>query len=171
MVTTRSTTASPTASKAVVRKTRPKDTRKSVVTGPPATEVETTERPPEPLVFNIPTVDVHLSSRRVVISSPVLPHLSAASPGEALAGLNRAATDLVRTVAGLPERVRRNLPPREKTLFYGGLVALASVGLVGWPTAAAIGTGVWIATRAPGAAASPAPDGAEPAKTDEQPAT
>jgi hypothetical protein len=50
------------------------------------------------------------------------------------------------------------------------LGAVAGVGLVGGPTAAAIGAGVWIAIRNRDAAVSPTPDGAEPEKTDEQPA-
>jgi hypothetical protein len=109
MVTTTTTTPSPNASKAVVRKTRRKSAATSAVTAPPPAKVEKAERPPEPLVFTIPTVDVHLSTRRLVVSPPALPHVSAPSPKEALAGLNRATTDMVRSVAGIPERIWREL--------------------------------------------------------------
>jgi hypothetical protein len=171
MVSTTSTKATPaasrTASKTAVRKASPKDTGKVVEPVAPVAQIETAERTPEPLVFTIPTVDVHLSSRRVAISRPSLPHLS--SPADALAEVNRVAAGWGHAVADMPERIRRNIPQNETTLFYGGLAALAAVGLVGWPTAAAIGAGVWIAIRKRDTAAPAEPDAAEAAKADEQP--
>jgi hypothetical protein len=44
--------------------------------------------------------------------------------------------------------VRSNLPPPDRLFYYGGLAALAAIGVVDWPVAAAVGAGVWIATRA-----------------------
>ena len=43
--------------------------------------------------------------------------------------------------------VRENRPSADQLLYYGGLGALAAFGVVDWPVAAAIGTGVWIARR------------------------
>ncbi|MEU0516929.1 hypothetical protein [Streptosporangium sp. NPDC006007] len=40
------------------------------------------------------------------------------------------------------------LPPAERMAYYGGLGALAVVGLIEWPVAAAIGIGTMIAQRA-----------------------
>jgi hypothetical protein len=165
MVSNTSTKATPAASKTAVRKATPKKALKIGEAGTPAAQVEPAERTPEPLVFTIPTVDVHLSSRRVAISRPSLPHVS--SPADALAEVNRVATGLGHAVADMPQRIRRNLPRNETTLFYGGLAALAAVGLVGLPTAAAIGAGVWIAIRKREVAGAPASNVAEAARTDE----
>jgi type IV secretory pathway TrbD component len=47
-----------------------------------------------------------------------------------------------------PGAIRDRLPDRKHVLYYGGLGALAAFGVLSWPTAAVIGTGVWIAGRA-----------------------
>jgi hypothetical protein len=44
--------------------------------------------------------------------------------------------------------IRGRLPDRKHLLYYGGLGALAAFGVLSWPTAAVVGTGVWIAGRA-----------------------
>lgn len=90
----------------------------------------------EAFAVTIPTV--HLSSRRVNVPKPPLPH--GPRPADAVAGLGHVATGLAHTVT-----VQR--PRADKVLFYGGLATLAGVGAVAWPTAAAIGAGVWIASR------------------------
>jgi hypothetical protein len=43
------------------------------------------------------------------------------------------------------------LPPPERLIYYGGLGALAMLGFIEWPVAAAIGAGTMIAQRARGA--------------------
>ncbi|ETK37461.1 hypothetical protein [Microbispora sp. ATCC PTA-5024] len=59
---------------------------------------------------------------------------------------------------GLPKMNRRDmghavdiartfLPPPERIVYYGGLGALAAIGLLDWPVAAAIGAGTMIAQR------------------------
>jgi hypothetical protein len=43
-----------------------------------------------------------------------------------------------------------NLPSVERLLYYGGLTAMAIVGVVEWPVAAVAGAGVWVASRSRG---------------------
>jgi hypothetical protein len=45
------------------------------------------------------------------------------------------------------QMVRASLPPPERLAYYSGLGALAALGILDWPVAGAIGTGVWVATR------------------------
>ncbi len=45
------------------------------------------------------------------------------------------------------QAVRANLPPTERLLYYGGLGLMATVGVLEWPVAAAVGVGVWLAGR------------------------
>jgi hypothetical protein len=51
-----------------------------------------------------------------------------------------------RTAFGLGV-VRANLPRPRQMVYYGALGGLAAVGAIEWPVAAAIGAGVWVATR------------------------
>jgi hypothetical protein len=39
------------------------------------------------------------------------------------------------------------MPQPRRLLYYGGLGALAALGLVEWPVAAAVAAGVWVATH------------------------
>jgi hypothetical protein len=50
--------------------------------------------------------------------------------------------------ADLSGTIRDRLPDRKHLLYYGGLGALAALGVLSWPAAAVIGTGVWITGRA-----------------------
>ena len=45
------------------------------------------------------------------------------------------------------QAARANLPPMERLLYYGGLGLMATVGVLEWPVAAAVGAGVWVAGR------------------------
>jgi hypothetical protein len=56
------------------------------------------------------------------------------------------------------DAVRDNLPKNDRLLYYGGLGALAAFGVVDWPVALVVGTGVWVASRRRGAAPSRAVD-------------
>jgi hypothetical protein len=47
----------------------------------------------------------------------------------------------------MPRAVRNNLPSRNTLLYYTGLGAAAALQVVSWPVAAAIGAGVWVASR------------------------
>jgi hypothetical protein len=58
-----------------------------------------------------------------------------------------AATTAANAAGEIPSVVRRHLPPRERMLYYAGLGALAALDVVSWPVAAAIGGGVWVASR------------------------
>lgn len=44
--------------------------------------------------------------------------------------------------------VRKNLPPPEQMVYYGGLAALAVFSVIEWPVAAAIGVGTAVAQHA-----------------------
>jgi hypothetical protein len=44
--------------------------------------------------------------------------------------------------------VRERLPEPRRVVYYGGLTALAALGVVEWPVAAAVAAGVWVASRA-----------------------
>lgn len=43
--------------------------------------------------------------------------------------------------------LRTFLPPTERLLYYGGLGVMAVAGVLEWPVAAAVGAGVWVASR------------------------
>ncbi|MBP2703802.1 hypothetical protein JOL79_08290 [Microbispora sp. RL4-1S] len=53
-----------------------------------------------------------------------------------------------RDVGNAVDIARTFLPPPERIMYYGGLGALAALGLIEWPVAAAIGAGTMIAQRA-----------------------
>ena len=57
-------------------------------------------------------------------------------------------TGAVHGAAGVSDAVRDRLPDGRHILYYGGLGALAAFGVLSWPAAAAIGSGVWIAEHA-----------------------
>ncbi|MTE16861.1 hypothetical protein [Nocardia aurantiaca] len=82
----------------------------------------------------VPMVGVHM--RRVPM--PPGPHAVAGGLAHGASSVTSSVTAMARSVA----------PDRESALFYGGLGALAVTGLLSWPVAAAIGTGVWVAGRA-----------------------
>jgi hypothetical protein len=52
-----------------------------------------------------------------------------------------------RDVGHAADVARTFLPPPERIVYYGGLGALAAVGLIEWPVAAAIGAGTMIVQR------------------------
>ncbi|WP_214102596.1 hypothetical protein [Acrocarpospora catenulata] len=54
------------------------------------------------------------------------------------------------------ETGRKAMPPPERLIYYGGLGALAVIGAIEWPVAAAIGVGTMLASRARAAARRPA---------------
>jgi hypothetical protein len=49
--------------------------------------------------------------------------------------------------ASVVSTVAKRMPPPGRLLYYGGLGALAALDVVSWPVAAAIGGGVWVASR------------------------
>ncbi|MGY4101499.1 hypothetical protein ACW2Q0_18385 [Nocardia sp. R16R-3T] len=58
------------------------------------------------------------------------------------------ASKVTHSVSSMGDSVRHRVPDTEPTLLYGGLGAAAVFGLLEWPVAAAVGAGVWVATRA-----------------------
>ncbi len=73
----------------------------------------------------------------VRVPTPHMPHLHMPSSAQ-----NAAK----RTASGFGV-VRANLPRPRQMLYYGALGGLAAVGAIEWPVAAAIGAGVWVASR------------------------
>jgi hypothetical protein len=73
----------------------------------------------------------------VRVPAPHMPHLHVPSAAQ-----NAAK----RTAFGLGV-VRANLPKPRQMVYYGALGGLAAVGAIEWPVAAAIGAGVWVASR------------------------
>lgn len=121
--TTRARTATAPAEKAVRRPARRRETAQT------AREVEAAAaKQPAGVTIPVPTLGVR----------PM--HIGA--PGAVAAGAVHGA-------AGVSDAIRDRLPDRQHLLYYGGLGALAALGVLSWPAAAAIGTGVWIAGRAP----------------------
>jgi hypothetical protein len=43
--------------------------------------------------------------------------------------------------------ISSTLPPPSRLLYYGGIGALALLGVLEWPVAAAVAAGVWVATH------------------------
>jgi hypothetical protein len=62
-------------------------------------------------------------------------------------GLPVSRTALPAGPASMASTVARRLPQSGRLLYYIGLGALAALDVVAWPVAAAIGGGVWIASR------------------------
>jgi hypothetical protein len=54
-----------------------------------------------------------------------------------------------RTAGRTVDAVRSTMP-RDRALYYSGLGIAAIAGIVEWPIAAAIGAGVWLASRGRG---------------------
>ncbi|MGH3750012.1 MAG: hypothetical protein ACRDT8_21725 [Micromonosporaceae bacterium] len=67
-----------------------------------------------------------------------LPHVDLISP----------AKTAVARAAHVVETAQSKLPAPRRIVYYGALGALAAVGVLEWPAAAAIGVGVWVATQA-----------------------
>jgi hypothetical protein len=59
----------------------------------------------------------------------------------------KKAVPAIKTLGELPSTVQRYLPPTGRMLYYAGLGALAALDVLSWPVAAAIGGGVWVASR------------------------
>jgi hypothetical protein len=53
-----------------------------------------------------------------------------------------------RDVGEAVNTVQSSLPPVERLAYYAGLGALAALGIIEWPVAAAIGAGTLLARRA-----------------------
>lgn len=143
MTTTQATeTATPatTAGRTTTRTTRASRARATTTPTP----TPPTPAPPMPTATapgmkeeHAPALDLNLPFLRIQLRAPEMhmphvgmPHISGRDVGHAM--------DIARTF----------LPPPERIMYYGGLGALAALGLIEWPVAAAIGAGTMIAQRA-----------------------
>ncbi|MGW5265209.1 hypothetical protein ACWEQG_29915 [Microbispora sp. NPDC004025] len=122
--------------------TRARAGRARATTTPPTptpTPAPPTGPGPEMKEGNRPQLDLNLPFLRIQLRAPEMhmphvgmPHISGRDVGHAV--------DMARTF----------LPPPERIMYYGGLGALAALGILEWPVAAAIGAGTLIAQRARG---------------------
>jgi len=82
------------------------------------------------LDLNLPFMRLQLRAPEMHLPHVGMPHISGRDVGHAM------------------EVARTFLPPPERIMYYGGLGALAALGILDWPVAAAIGAGTMIAQRA-----------------------
>ncbi|MEV0570779.1 hypothetical protein [Dactylosporangium sp. NPDC050588] len=68
-----------------------------------------------------------------------------------------AARSVVSNVRWTAHTLASAVPPPERLLYYGGVGALAALGVVEWPIAVAAAAGVWVATHSRRSAESPRP--------------
>lgn len=95
----------------------------------PSPEKKEEEHRPQ-LDLNLPFLRIQLRAPEMHMPHVGMPHISGRDVGHAM--------DVARTF----------LPPPERIMYYGGLGALAALGILEWPVAAAIGAGTMIAQRA-----------------------
>lgn len=96
----------------------------------PAPSPEKKEEHRPQLDLNLPFLRIQLRAPEMHMPHVGMPHISGRDVGHAV--------DMARTF----------LPPPERIMYYGGLGALAALGILEWPVAAAIGAGTMIAQRA-----------------------
>ncbi|GIH48484.1 hypothetical protein SAMN05421833_11187 [Microbispora rosea] len=125
--TTGTTTARGRATRA---RTTPTPTPTPAPRTGPGMEMKEEHRPQ--LDLNLPFLRVQLRAPEMHLPHVGMPHISGRDVGHAM--------DVARTF----------LPPPERIMYYGGLGALAALGILEWPVAAAIGAGTLIAQRARG---------------------
>ncbi|WP_182902218.1 hypothetical protein [Microbispora sp. H10830] len=99
---------------------------------PPGAGMEMKEEHRPQLDLNLPFLRLQLRAPEMHLPHVGMPHISGRDVGHAM--------DVARTF----------LPPPERIMYYGGLGALAALGILEWPVAAAIGAGTMIAQRARG---------------------
>ncbi|WP_327045693.1 hypothetical protein OG320_29070 [Microbispora sp. NBC_01189] len=136
MTTTEATpgpTAGGTTTRARTSRARTTTTTPPVPAAPtpgPSTGPGTKEEHPPRLDLDLPFMSLQLRAPEMHLPHVGLPHISGREVGHAM--------DVARTF----------LPPPERIMYYGGLGALAVLGILEWPVAAAIGAGTMIAQRA-----------------------
>ncbi|GAB3132189.1 hypothetical protein [Microbispora hainanensis] len=131
--TTGTTTARGRTTRARTTTTRPTTTRPTTTPAPRAGKsMETKEEHRPQLDLNLPFMRIQFRPPEMHLPHVGMPHISGRDVGQAM--------DVARTF----------LPPPERIMYYGGLGALAALGILEWPVAAAIGAGTMIAQRARG---------------------
>ncbi|MEU7695693.1 hypothetical protein OHB01_30735 [Microbispora hainanensis] len=131
--TTGTTTARGRTTRARTTTTRPTTTRTTPTPAPRAGKsMEMKEEHRPQLNLNLPFMRVQFRAPEMHLPHVGMPHISGRDVGHAM--------DVARTF----------LPPPERIMYYGGLGALAALGILEWPVAAAIGAGTMIAQRARG---------------------
>lgn len=121
------TTTGATTARGRTSRTRTTATPPAPTPAPPA-EMKEEHRPQ--LDLNLPFMRLQLRAPEMHLPHVGMPHISGRDVGHAM------------------EVARTFLPPPERIMYYGGLGALAALGILDWPVAAAIGAGTMIAQRA-----------------------
>ncbi|WP_182887197.1 hypothetical protein [Microbispora sp. H10885] len=139
-MTTTEATPGPTAGGTTTTRARTSRARTTTPTPPtpaPAPPAPAPSMGPGAEEAHPPRLDLDLPFMRLQLRAPEMhlphvgmPHISGREVGHAM--------DVARTF----------LPPPERIMYYGGLGALAVLGILEWPVAAAIGAGTMIAQRA-----------------------
>ncbi|MBO4273318.1 hypothetical protein [Microbispora triticiradicis] len=139
-MTTTEATPGPTAGGTTTTRARTSRARTTTPTPPTPAPAPPTPGPsmgPGTKEEHRPQLDLDLPFMRLQLRAPEMhlphvgmPHISGREVGHAM--------DVARTF----------LPPPERIMYYGGLGALAVLGILEWPVAAAIGAGTMIAQRA-----------------------
>ncbi|GGO09522.1 hypothetical protein [Microbispora bryophytorum] len=127
--TTGTATTGTTTARGRTTRTRPPTPTPTPPTGA-GMEMKEEHRPE--LNLNLPFLRVQLRAPEMHLPHVGMPHISGRDVGHAV--------DVARTF----------LPPPERIMYYGGLGALAALGILEWPVAAAIGAGTMIAQRTRG---------------------
>ncbi|MGE5290242.1 MAG: hypothetical protein ACM3ML_24255 [Micromonosporaceae bacterium] len=94
---------------------------------PPHEPVARQDGPPATVTLELPLVTMQVRAPRIG-----LPHVPLEEAGLVI------------------DAARSLLPPPERVMYYGGLGAVAAIGMIEWPVAAAIGVGTAVAQRAVG---------------------
>ncbi|GAA4191665.1 hypothetical protein AB0C10_36010 [Microbispora amethystogenes] len=137
-MTTTEATPGPTAGGTTTTRARTSRARTTTPTPPvpapptpgPSMGPGTKEEHRPRLDLDLPFMSLQLRAPEMHLPHVGLPHISGREVGHAM--------DVARTF----------LPPPERIMYYGGLGALAVLGILEWPVAAAIGAGTMIAQRA-----------------------
>ena len=110
--------------------------------GPTATEVPDNPEPTETTGPEPPDTGRHLPGEPTVRWASVPVPVGVRIP---VPRVNPGST--AKQAAHAAQVVRGYLPSPERLLYYGGLGVMAAVGVVEWPVAAALGAGLWLASR------------------------
>ncbi len=123
--TTRTTTR--TAAKTAAKPVTPPATRPTMTPGPDTPRQHDGHN--GEFTLNLPMVSLQFHRPHLGLPHVEMPHVSRQEVGHAM--------DVARSF----------LPPPERVAYYGGLGALAILGVIEWPVAAAIGVGTVLAQR------------------------
>ncbi len=116
---------------------------------------EATSNGREPKRIDMPMLGIEVRRRQVEMPNVPMPHVPMPHISKQELG---HYVDVARTV----------LPPPERVAYYGALGAMAVLGAIEWPVAAAIGVGMAITQRGRQGQAKPDGEGERPAQAQQQ---